>query len=196
MYVAAGLPRSGSTLVYNVLRELLQFKHGEIVSYWCKNSPETVPENSIELIKTHRLIRRYRNSMIFFTFRDIRTVAVSAFRMFDYPICMRTIRSYVRESFVALSSNAYMLKYERWRYDPVYLVSLLAEILGVLTSPKKVYLDVIRKMETEDFNLTQFHPNHITNTKDEDWNEVIPVELQNKIKAEFSCWFECFGYQC
>jgi len=72
LILSSGMPRSGSTLLYNILRLCLEKKHGaELVSGWLDDF-DNLPKGRVYLLKTHNTNLYYalRSQYVFYTYRD------------------------------------------------------------------------------------------------------------------------------
>lgn len=198
-YVSAGLPRSGSTWLFNVLREVLYVKYGSrLYSFW-EEDLESTPANAVILVKTHTLNSYYTQyaQKSFFTYRDIRTVAVSNFRMFQQTISMASIRAYMREFVIAQNTCDMLIRYEDLREWPIDVIKNIAQHLRIEVDAEDIHKEVasLKPPTGSTYSKkTLLHPYHFTHTGDKDWHELIPQELQQQIHKEYRWWFKEFNY--
>jgi len=103
LIVSAGMPRSGSTLLFNILREILVIKWKTRLSSGWEGDFISIPKGSAYLIKTHTLSHfyRWRARYCFYTYRDVRVAAVSVLRKFGQQITLESIRSMIRQYEIA-----------------------------------------------------------------------------------------------
>ncbi|MCB0508971.1 MAG: hypothetical protein KDD21_11800 [Bacteroidetes bacterium] len=78
-YFSAGMIRSGSTLLYNILRIILQMKYNGNISCGWIDDYDKLEKNRRYLIKTHSINRKlvFGAEHIFYTYRDIRECLLS-----------------------------------------------------------------------------------------------------------------------
>jgi len=200
LILAAGMPRSASTLLFNILREILLIKYGDkLVSGW---EAEALEKNDtrVRLVKTHILTEAFFRTAkeVFFSYRDVRTAAVSAKRMFGYAITRESIREWVREYEKARDGEAHLFCYEDLSEMPVYPILRIAEIFDVKADPGEVYQNIERlRHKARGPGHSQpslYHENHFTCTGNSDWRREFPLELQEQINQEFEWWFKECGY--
>lgn len=200
--VSAGMPRSGSTLLFNMLRAILAVRWKEDLSCGWESDLLSLPKGKMYLIKTHNLNRFYfyrlRASYLFYSYRDIRTAAVSRLKKFNREITIDYIRDQISEYKTARKACDLCVKYEELIDKPDFYIQELARILGI-----EVDLARIRSKSVDLCPLTTeggyskatlLHKGHFTNTGDNEWQSVIPLDLQDKIHEEFSWWFSECGY--
>ena len=201
-----GVPRSGGTLVYNIVRELLSGKA------------------TIEP-QTHSFFDDSEKAII--TYRDFRDCVVSSWRVgnhFDsperrklanYSDLTKTINDYKRQ--VAEHLNQFKnkrspdktlyLKYEDWVNNYDFLFGSLQDFLEIDVSKKQrqrlrsqysreEVKKQTKKLETEGFDaydkLTHFHGHHIYTGRPGTWKELVwpwdHEKLTNALKNELESW--------
>lgn len=200
LIVSAGMPRSGSTLLFNILREILIRKWGSLSSGWYGDIADLDKGNAY-LIKLHNLnwYYRVRANQKFYTYRDVRVAAVSSLHKFNKEPSIDDIRTNINQYLIAKSSCDLMIKYEELVSDPFVHVSKIIDVL-------EVQVDIDEIIESS-FNLnppdsgsstyskeTLLHKGHFTYTNDDEWRSVLSEELQVCLRKEFDWWFEECGY--
>ncbi len=198
--LAAGMPRSSSTLLYNIVREVLEEKWHDGLSYCWTRDVLNTPRGRAYLIKTHSLGRLYRlrASHSFYSYRDIRVATVSAYRMFGWPISIERMRRQVIEYRIARKFCNTCFSYENLISSPRSVVQKVSEQLSIPVDTDHIVSKVeklaIPESGPDYCRKTQLHIGHFTHTGDDDWRSIIPVELQDRIHREFSWWFRECGY--
>ena len=124
LIVSAGMPRSGSTLLFNILREILVTKWDSRLVSGSEKDFMSLPKGSAYLIKTHVLSQcyRWRAEYSFFTYRDVRVAAVSSLRKFGHPITLAGIRSKIRQYKTAKKTCNLIIQYEELVKDPISFI--------------------------------------------------------------------------
>ena len=114
LIVSAGMPRSGSTLLFNILREILSIRWPDQVSAGWHGDIFELPEGSIYLVKTHNLDQyyRFRAEHIFYSYRDVRVAAISSMKKFNVNPSICKIRNDIKEYLVAKKFSDHIIKYE------------------------------------------------------------------------------------
>ncbi len=203
LIVSAGMPRSGSTLLFNVVREILLVKWKNRLSSGWEGDVAELPKGDAFLLKTHTISMYYRlrASYIFYSYRDVRVAAVSRSRKFNTPITLAQIGSEIREYERAKSASDFLVKYENFINEPDEVIRQLANILGICIEPTVIREKCFSLASPEADNTKRFysretllHKDHFTYTQDDEWRKVIPADLQRKINREYSWWFNECGY--
>lgn len=199
---SAGMPRSGSTLLFNILRLILQKEYENQLSYGWIEDVETLPQGDIYLIKTHHLNRMgiWRAYKTFYTYRDIRDVLVSRLRKFDKDPTITMVRYYIQQDQLAKKHSDFTFQYETMAQDLPGVVSRIAselnirieaeEIIQRLPNPNKVNVK-----EGEHSKETLLHNDHVTGTVSGEWKDILSQILIDQIHKEFEWWFIKNGYE-
>ncbi len=199
---SAGMPRSGSTLLFNILREILLTKWSDKLSSGWSDDIMELPEGRAYLIKTHELDYYYnfRAQFKFYTYRDIRVATVSAMRKFNVQPSMEFFDYVINQYMIAKQNCDLMIKYDDLIANPHFQVQQIARILNIKVDTQKIVTKTFYlKPPSGDYSgryskKTLLHKNHFTHTKDDDWRSIFSQELQENINAKFSWWFEECGY--
>lgn len=200
LVVSAGMPRSGSTLLFNLLREILTVKWQSGLSYGWRDDLLTLPRGTAYLIKTHDLSWkwRWRAAYSFYTYRDVRVAAVSALRKFDREITLGSVRDAIGGYEIAKHACNLCIKYEELIRAPERFARELARILRIEVDANRICSAVLSLAPPTDVGtyskVTQLHAGHCTHTDADDWRTIIPPNLQRRISSEFAWWFSECGY--
>jgi hypothetical protein len=198
--ISAGIPRTGSTLLFNIIREILKTKWGDqLSSAWVKEVLE-MSKGEIYLIKMHQTpnFYRWRAKHVFFSYRDVRVAAVSAEKTFNRRISINSIRHSIIQYQQFKKRSDLMVKYEDLIVAPEEYVKKISKILNIEVD-HEVIVKNTSSLEPPDIGKgyspeTLLHGDHFTNTKDDEWRKAIPHDLQLQISNEFSWWFKECGY--
>jgi hypothetical protein len=200
LVASAGMPRSGSTLLFNILREILATKWNSRLSSGWEGDFLSMPTGSAYLIKTHRLSRLYhlRAKYCFYTYRDVRVAAVSDLRKFGRQISLESVREVINQYEIAKKLCNRIIKYEEFIKDPIPFINDLAHILGINVDPNIIHKKTFALEQpapgTGYSKVSLLHSGHCTETKDHEWRQLIDKNLQMKINKEFAWWFNECGY--
>lgn len=201
LIISAGMMRSGSTLLFNILCEILKTKWSDQISYGWRDDILQLPDGKIYLLKMHNLncYYRYRAKQSFYTYRDIRVVAISSMRKFNIKPSITWFRENINQYEVAKKYCDKIIRYEDLISQPTNIIQEISEILGISINP-----DDIRKktssLQAPETNSevysrkTLIHKDHFTNTKDDEWRSLLPEKIIEEVNQEFSWWFEECGY--
>jgi hypothetical protein len=200
--VSAGMPRSGSTLLFNIVRLCLEQRHGqEVVSGWLGDL-QKLPQRRVYLLKAHTVSRvmEYRAAEIFYSYRDIRDALVSAGRKFGTQVSIELCRDYVREYTAATRYASHLFRYESLIADATPAIRQVAVCLGIEVNVQRIAADLPDRDRTpsegnRDYDpTTLLHRGHSTNTESGSWRTSLAPELQRQIHSEFGWWLAELGY--
>ena len=198
--LSAGIMRSGSTMIYNVLRQILLIKYGDGLAAGWQNDMANPPVGDFYLIKTHNIAPFFEANPehIFFTYRDLRVVEVSMNKFFGTPLSAEAIGYYILEYYRARENGATTIKYEELIKNPKSYILAIANSLKINVNVDAICDKVLNLKPPIDgveySKETLLHPEHITGTKDDEWRKLMPDEMQNKIRQDYAWWFEKCGY--
>ena len=198
LILSAGMPRSGSTLLFNILRVALASEDKNVVSGW-NGDIKILPNGDTYVIKVHHIgwHRAFRAQAIFYTYRDVRDALVSNKRKFG-DASIDLVHEWIRDYDFARRHAMRMFRYEDMMES---LSDVVLEILSDLELQLSVE-EVLSKLpkddapaENESYSKESLlHPGHRTSTVKGDWREVLDNELQETIHAQYSWWLEMNGY--
>lgn len=202
----AGIPRSGSTRLFNIVRlGLLQhFPKNFINSHWITTFKDNPACHNI--LKVHEFEDRWVKyaDFIFTTKRDIRFLAASAW---DH----KPLGTYQIPNQLVQSMTAVLGMYESWKpysdYEIVYekfsqyseeIVSNLFSVIGLPVDVKKLLsdLDAIKNSK-EMFNEdgeSLMHTNHISEKTSLNYRDRLPEDFYTAVETTFMPWLEEHEY--
>lgn len=126
-YFCCGMRRSGSTLQFNLVKELLSKKYGSVRSSFAEDEDQVntlFEDHQIEspyLIKCHKYIGQVpslikdQKAIVFYIYRDIRDVVVSFINMYDSKTSNVFRSKFIEktlEEFYWLARKKLMVKYK------------------------------------------------------------------------------------
>jgi len=199
LIISAGMPRSGSTLLFNILREILQLEYQDNLSSGWDGDITQLPKGSAYLVKTHHFNRFYRlrAQHSFYTYRDVRVAAISYMRKFNREPSMDWISDKIKQYMIAKNACDAVFRYEDLIAKPIHPIRKISQILNVTIDPHAIVAATFNlPLPTDNCILyskkTLLHKDHFTHTKDEEWRHVFSKELQERVNEEFNWWFkEC-----
>jgi len=200
LILTAGMHRSGSTLLYNVVRLCLQQHHGARAICGWIDSLERDPEAAVYLAKIHRVRRSlaWRARSVFFTYRDVRSALVSANRKFGTELSTEFCRRQILEFERARKYADILLRYEDFSRDLPGTVHRVATTLGISVNADDVLTAIPPTggpaVATAAHDVTLMHGTHGTGTGAADWRSHLSTDLQQQIRDEFGWWLEENGY--
>mgnify|MGYP006293429247 CR=1 FL=1 len=194
---SAGMPRSGSTLLFNIVRFILEEEHQDDLSTAWINDLKTMPKGQAYLIKTHAcdIFDRIRADKIFYSYRDIRDVMVSRWRKFGREPDMEIARYYIRQYEFARKHADLVLKYEDFMNDIPGTIDKVAEVLGQTITREQILAKLPDKEQApkskgDGRSDNMLHEGHATGTMHDEWREVLPLQFQTQLLHEYEWWFK------
>lgn len=207
LILSAGLPRSGSTLLYNLLRLTLvhHLNDDEHLSCGWIEDMRTVPFGNYTLLKLHNheedLTRR--SDLIVYSYRDIRDVLASQQRKFGTPPSLNLADHLVSQHDSWCQSAHIQIRYED--FDTKRQSQLVKEIANHLDLANHIRPhQVIHQLEalpktsetSEKYDPdTLFHPGHITDGRHGSWKNQLEQDLVKAVEAKHGDWLTNHGYQ-
>ncbi len=205
LYLVAGMNRSGSTWLYNVVRLLLARSGApDLAAGWVEDR-EKLLKHRTAVVKVHifdpsLLIEPY---MVLTSHRDLRDVAASLARKFKLPASVEMTR-YVFNQYRRWAELArFDMCYEAMIADAPAMVGQVAAALGVevdATAQAEVAAEVDAakrsiRADTRGFDpQTLLHTGHITDGRPGSWREDLSPERADEIVKGFRSWMELQGY--
>jgi len=190
--VSAGMHRSGSTWLYNVLRYIYILDQKEVHGCFIKHYDYSRKED-IHVVKIHSFDKKLADSgnFVFLTRRDLRDIIASAIR--------RKLIVEDGKSVITYLNNVLYREYLPWKeylsLEIIYenliqnKISVIEKIIKILKVNVKS-VDVFEKVEelkvTGKFNpITHLHPNHITNGEAGSYKKTLSKKTIDLINSEF-----------
>lgn len=210
-----GLNRSGSTLLYNLVYEIIKFNNNELKGFFYdyqdfKQSLNLF--NNYKVIKTHEYEYEF-NFLLkngwrgYFTSRNILDILASHIQKgwildLDSFLDSNTIDRWVSKSKLYLNnSNVKFVKYEDMISDKKLLIKKISNDLSVKLSANQI-LEIDNLTAVDSMNLSQnldenlLHKNHINSPNLGKWKEIFTDEQARKILSFQSVnrYNTLFGY--
>jgi hypothetical protein len=204
--LAAGMPRSGSTWLYNLTRLILDdnLTSKEYWSGWIDDfHGDAASASGLSLIKIHEFDADLAASAaaIVYSYRDIRDVLASSQRMWGTPPSVQTAEALVAqfERWIAVCSIA--LRYDELVACPENAVRRVAAALGFKVDPHSL-IGRLHELSFEspgrsacDYHrINLYHRNHVTHGGHGTWQGTVDPRLIEEVEARFAGWFERYGY--
>ncbi len=199
--LAAGMPRSGSTWLYNAARLLLQSSVNDADELTCGwiGDWEKLPTTNTVLLKIHdfELSVVARSRKILYSYRDVRDALASSVRKFGTTPTLDLARAWLAHDQRWRPVADFVMRYETMIQSPSRVVEQIADVLRIPVRPN----DIVEQVESLDSNsqasydpATLLHPHHITDGRHGTWTDWLSKDLVQQIELEFQEWFEVNGY--
>lgn len=209
LVVCAGIPRSGSTWLYNAARLLLTATTGDSAAVHGTWIEHYEPSNSarFHVVKVHEPDEAlaWRAKTILTSRRDLRDIAASAWKrgwVADEASTLAFLDTVAAQHAFWKARAAFEMVYERMRTDPRAELAAVATAMGL--SPDASCLDgVMREIESlghdesseEQFNPANLlHKKHIMDGRVGYHAETLPADLLRTINSRFADWLRAHDY--
>ena len=204
LILAAGMPRSASTWLFNAARILLSDAIGEEFSCGWIGDLNRIPQKNCMLIKLHEydhlLVQQSR--YIMYSFRDIRDAIASNYRKFGEIPCMEEADYLIYQYEKWASVADFIMRYESMITDKISIIKKLGEDLEIYQFSPEEIIQRIKELSYENegeknikyHRVNLYHPGHITDGRYGSWNGFIDPELIKKIEIKYKHWFVKCGY--
>jgi hypothetical protein len=209
IYICAGMPRSGSTWLFNVVRVLL--KHGgapDVAGGYVAQTDELLT-HATSIIKLHpfHFGLASKADVILTSHRDLRDIAASMQRHYQKKYSAADMNDWVKDQVKWVQYAAYDLHYENMLTDKLTEVKKIAAVLKF--SPQILaqldYDTILDEIDGAKFKKkfakdvaydaeNLLHEGHITDGRHGSWDNVVPTDYVASIEKEFRGWMTGRGY--
>jgi Sulfotransferase domain len=208
MYLAlsAGMPRSGSTWLFNAIRLILRQRNhetGDLASCWIADLSK-LPMTSQRLVKLHNYHADLSDKAEFvaYSYRDIRDALASSFRKFGTQPTLDLADHYISQHQLWIARADYVMRYEHMQEDPKRELDRIAEALGVEGIDATQIDSELNSLSYESMGhkngtyneVTLFHHGHITDGRKGSWHRGLSVALEREIVERHAAWFAANNY--
>jgi hypothetical protein len=202
--LSAGMPRSGSTWLYNAARLLLGLKlpKSDLSSGWVEDI-DIIPKGKLLLLKIHIFDERWlsQSSLTLYSYRDVRDALASNKRKFGTEPTLHLAKRFIENDERWRAVSAYNLRYERMIAKPLIVLAELAEVLEISSDCRGI-LEEINRLDYNDDGpkndnyhmINLLHRNHITDGRHGSWGHTLDPHLLRDIEQTYYEWFMKNGY--
>lgn len=205
------MPRSGSTLLFNLCRMLFEEEYGKDKTYatWTQFFKEN-QQKKYNIIKNHDRVQKLIDwaDLIITSVRDPRYVIASysdfnpKFNVNSESQIKSVCSSYIKTFEIMKTLSDYTFRYESYFNDKTKIIKEIMNVLGINGSKIDINkiikdLDAIKntKYEKLDRAVTQMHPNHISPKTNKTIQERLTKEQIRFIESNFSRFMLEHGYK-
>ena len=205
------MPRSGSTLLFNLCRMLFEEEYGKDKTYatWTQFFKEN-QQKKYNIIKNHDRVQKLIDwaDLIITSVRDPRYVIASysdfnpKFNVNSESQIKSVCSSYIKTFEIMKTLSDYTFRYESYFNDKTKIIKEIMNVLGINESKIDINkiiknLDAIKntKYEKLDRTVTQMHPNHISPKANKTIHERLTKEQIRFIESNFSKFMLDHGYK-
>ncbi|MGF1580346.1 MAG: hypothetical protein ACFCD0_13365 [Gemmataceae bacterium] len=201
LILTAGMPRSGSTWLYNTVRLLLESSLGHpdrLASGWIHDWPK-LPQRETVLLKVHDFDVHLadRSRLILYSYRDIRDALASSVRKFGTVPTLDLARKWLAQDQTWRNAATFVMRYETMIHARAQVCDQIANALGIPCCPTNI-IEQVQQLNcpsrTEYDPTTLLHPNHVTDGRHGTWRKWLSESLVKELELEFREWFEVNDY--
>jgi hypothetical protein len=199
--LSAGMPRSGSTWLFNAARLLLRRAEGDgLSSGWVGDWP-SLQQGRTVLLKLHDfdapLVRRA--DVVLYSYRDVRDVLASSKRKFGTPPSVEAAKRLLEHDRRWRQAARLVMRYESMLADPAAVVKELAEVLEIRNVNSAAVVEEIRALDASATaggydRETLLHPGHVTDGRHGSWDGWLDGDLLRQVETECGDWMTANGY--
>lgn len=204
LIVTAGMPRSGSTWLYNAVRLLLEYTGKlDIGAGWISDF-NSFKNHDVVILKIHYFKPVIANNatMILYSYRDIRDALASFKRKFGNEPSIEQARKFIHNDNIWREKASFIMKYEDMIAAQEKTLEKITGFLGITNANLIQIIQDINNMTYEKgekrndlYNMENLlHKNHITDGRHGSWDGYVPKELIREIENEFNEWLQSNGY--
>ena len=205
--VTAGIPRSGSTRLYNIIRlGMLQFfDKDQINAGWISSySHQDSKHNRVKVHDYDPMWLDY-GKHIFTTKRDVRYIASSAYEHKPYDHftspeqLVGSMRSVLKNYHLWKEASHYEVVYEDFETKKESIVSDIFKIIGLPINVTKLLDDLTKignsKNHFNEDGESLMHIQHFSPNTNKHYRDRLPAEFVSAIERNFAEWLEDNGYE-
>lgn len=212
LIICAGMPRSGSTWLFNAVRLLLKRSHEQVYGAWIEdfNFWKFMREGkrgSALVLKVHskNSVLEKHSDTVLYSIRDLRDAIPSSMRMWKWDIerAMKSYKNQIAVNFPAWSAaSSYTMRYEEMLKSPEKILHDLSLALNVKNYNRAAILNALKEMNyysTENRNDVHnldnlYHKGHITREPGAEKSDETRTRYAKLVETEFSDWLKENNY--
>jgi len=207
LIIAAGMPRSASTWLYNAARLLLSSSPSISQQFSCGwiGDWENIPKKKYMLIKVHRYNESLvdQSKCILYSYRDIRDALASSFRKFGQVPSIEAADALVSQYEKWMNVANVVMRYESMLDDKESIITQLVHLFGMQNIDPARIVENIERISYQSqgsknatyHNVNLYHRGHMTDGRHGSWKGLIDSNLLKQIEEKHQEWFEKCGYR-
>jgi hypothetical protein len=211
LILSAGMERSASTWLYNVIRFLIKESNhysNDIKFGWIDDISPYIDTMMVSkkslVIKVHNYdeIIAEKSDLIFYSYRDLRDVLASLKRKFDTKPSFDLAESLIKRDQIWRDVANYSMRYENMLLDKENEIESIAYCLGINDVNPELVLSQINNLSYESSGQKNkiyhkdnlFHKGHITDGREGSWSKELSAEFVAELVINHKEWFNENNY--
>lgn len=203
LILSAGMPRSGSTWLYNAMRILLRSTGIDLGAGWIQDF-NTFKDHDFVLMKIHNYepVVVPKASFVAYSYRDLRDSLASMKRKFKVEPNIKLADEFIADDIKWRENASFVMKYEDFLKDPEKVVSELALAMQIPCEDPGALCKEINTLDYKSsgdrnsiYNKENLlHEGHITAGDHGSWKRDLDIELVKEVEEKYSEWFNKNNY--
>jgi hypothetical protein len=204
LIVTAGMPRSGSTWLYNAVRLLLEGTGClDIGAGWIADF-NSFKNHDVVILKIHNFepVIADNATVIFYSYRDVRDALASFKRKFGNEPSIDQAKTFIDNDNKWRQKASFIMKYEEMIAAREKTINAIARCLQIQNANPHHLMQEIDTMnytkgdkKNNTYNLENLlHKNHITDGRHGSWKGHVPDTIITQIELECKDWLQANGY--
>ena len=202
LILSAGMPRSGSTWLYNAVRLLIENSLGSKNNFSCGwiGDWEDIPKKDVMLIKIHDFDQKIAAdaSTIVYSFRDIRDAMASSSRKFNSLPSIDKATHLINTHSKWIEVADFVMRYEDMLHNKMNIIADLIKLFHIEFESSindiLIHLDMLNydcdgKKNDVYHEINLYHKNHITCGQWGCWGDLIDKDTIKVIESTHKEWF-------
>jgi hypothetical protein len=202
LILSAGMPRSGSTWLYNAARLLIKGSFGSKNNFSCGwiGDWNDIPKKEFTLIKIHDFDEQIvtKASTILYSYRDIRDAMASSFRKFKNPPTIEKANNLINMHSKWVEVTDFIMRYEDMLHNKMKIIDDLKKLFHIDFELPSI--DIIKNIDMLNYDcdgkknvvyheVNLFHKDHITCGEWGSWGKQIDQDIIKEIENRYRQWF-------
>jgi hypothetical protein len=208
LVLCAGMPRSGSTWLYNAARLIFlnsDLTH-DITNYGWVGDLYALERKRRMIVKIHdysdKLCRLEVPKIVLYSYRDLRDALASAKRKWGQNPSIELADHYIKNDIKWQKNSDFIMRYEEMIKNPHAILSRLSDFLSLPGIDVTKIISQINDLSYEGpgkknqtYNMINLlHKGHITDGRHGTWENFIDKELAEQIMEKYRDWFAQNNY--
>ncbi len=206
LILSAGMQRSASTWLYNVIRLLVNASNeydDNFNSGWIDDVHQFADTGPL-LNKLHAYDQALaaKADLIFYSFRDLRDVLASSKRKFNTNPTIEQADGIIQQYYLWKDVSSYTMCYENMIVNPLLEITNIAQILNIFDVNLHQIQSNLQSLsyntegaKTDNYNKHNlYHNGHLTDGRQSSWHNELNEDLSRQVFQKYKNWFTVNNY--